>query len=213
MPWNVLIKVAATVLGIAVICICYLDFTAKPPEDAQETVTSAPTAAQSEAVETSMQQAEIKVDPANTEMLPDDAYAYCEASSTYTEAFATHIVTNLLDDNPKTNWAEGVPGNGEGEYVDFEFVTEELVAGFVIAAGNHSSDEFYDKNARPKGIVLTFSDGSTKEFALKDVKREQTVFFNTAIPTKSIRLTIRSVYPGSEWEDTVISEFSVLVQK
>lgn len=72
--------------------------------------------------------------------------------------------------------------------------------------GNHTSDNYYVKNSRPKTITLTFSDGSAEKFTLMDKKEEQTFFFKKVIRTTDIRLTIDSVYTGSAYEDTIISE-------
>ena len=119
----------------------------------------------------------------------------------------------MLDGNPKTNWTEGVPGYGEGENVDFHFQENQPIAGFTIWAGNHYDDSYYVKNARPKTITLTFSDGSAKEYTLWDKREEQTFYFDQTVETESVLLTITSVYDdGAVYEDTVISEISFLVE-
>lgn len=140
-------------------------------------------------------------------------FAYVAASSTYDGDRATHIATNLIDGKRETNWTEGVDGNGIGEYVHFEFQEKQTITGFRICSGNHSSDSYYAKNARPKEIKLTFEDGSSEQFTLLDVKEEFTFQLSEAITTKNIRLTIQSVYEGSSWEDTVISEIVFLAAK
>jgi len=140
-------------------------------------------------------------------------FAYVAASSTYDGDRATHIATNLIDGKRETNWTEGVDGNGIGEYVHFEFQEKHTITGFRICSGNHSSDSYYAKNARPKEIKLTFEDGSSEQFTLLDVKEEFTFQLSEAITTKNVRLTIQSVYEGSSWEDTVISEIVFLAAK
>lgn len=137
-------------------------------------------------------------------------FAYVAASSTYDGDRATHIATNLIDGKRETNWTEGVDGNGIGEYVHFEFQEEKTITGFRICSGNHFSDSYYTKNARPKDIELTFEDDSSEEFTLLDVKEELTFQLPEAVTTKTVRLTIQSVYEGSSWEDTVISEIVFL---
>lgn len=151
--------------------------------------------------------------PKTISELQKSDFAYVAASSTYDGDRATHIATNLIDGKRETNWTEGVDGNGIGEYVHFEFQEKQTITGFRICSGNHSSDSYYAKNARPKEIKLTFEDGSSEQFTLLDVKEELTFQLSEAITTKNVRLTIQSVYEGSSWEDTVISEIVFLAAK
>lgn len=206
--WNAIVKIAATLLGILVIVVCYIKYTSSPPPPPPTTV---PTIAVTENAPSVTEAS--PVNPAQTAALFEDGYAIVEASSTYSGDRATHGAYQLIDNKPKTNWTEGVSGNGEGEYIDFIFNTEQPVAGFTIFAGNHNTESYYDKNSRPKSILLTFSDGSSAEYYLRDRKEAQTVYFEKVVKTSSIRLTITSVYSGSAYEDTVISEIDFLVQK
>lgn len=131
-----------------------------------------------------------------------------EASSTYTGDRVSHSVYNLTDDNLSTNWTEGVDGQGVGEYIEFTLKKEYLLTEMEIFAGNHDSDNYYEWNSRPKGITLTFSDGSSQSFVLRDSRTCQTIDLNPQVTADRVRLTIDSVYPGSKWEDTVISQVS-----
>ena len=193
-------------LVIAVIIACFAYFVDKPdkPGGGQLTI-AAGTTEETKAIETVPK----KITP-----LSEDDYSIVEASSTYNGDRATHIAYNLLDGNPKTNWTEGVPGYGEGESVDFHFQENQPIAGFTIWAGNHYDDSYYVRNARPKIITLTFSDGTTKKYTLRDKREEQTFYFDQTVETESVRLTITSVYDdGATYEDTVISEISFLVEE
>lgn len=203
--WNSIVKIGATLLGVAVIVMCYINYTsnAEKPGDG-ENATASTTIGKEQSVAVN---SDLAVE------LAESAYAIIEASSTYDGDRATHIAYNLIDNNLKTNWTEGVQGNGEGQYVDFVFHTEQPIAGFIISSGNHASDTYYAKNSRPKTITLTFSDGSTREYALWDKKETKKIYFDNIINTTSIRLTIDSVYSGSAYEDTVISEIAFLVQE
>lgn len=143
------------------------------------------------------------------ELLPEE-YSSIEASSTYSGDRATHITSNLTDKDPKTNWTEGVLGNGEGESVVFYCLEQHSFVGFTIRAGNHFDDSYYENNARPKTITLSFSDGSAREFTLQDKKEMQIFYFDQPVDAKSVCLTITSVYAGKKWEDTVISDITFL---
>lgn len=192
-------------LVVAVIAACFAYFVDKPgkPGGGKPTIAATTTEA-TKAIET----VPTKITP-----LSEDDYSIVEASSTYNGDRAIHIASKLIDGNPKTNWTEGVSGYGEGESVDFHFRKKQTVVGFTIWAGNHYDDSYYVKNARPKTITLTFSDGSAKEYTLQDKRKEQTFYFDQTVETESVLLTITSVYDdGAVYEDTVISEISFLVE-
>lgn len=132
------------------------------------------------------------------------------ASSTYTGDRGDHSARNLIDGNVKTNWTEGAKWNGLGQSVTFELRGPYHLEGMKIWAGNHVDEKRYNDNARPKEITLSFSDGSSLEFELKDAMVCQTLYFDIPVITDSIKLTIESVYPGGKYEDTVISEVELM---
>ena len=208
--WNIVIKTGLVLLGIAVIVMCYIYYSGDERKPGGETnLTENTTIAVEETDETKNRTVNVDL----TRVLEANAYATIEASSTYNGDSANHNVRNLTDNKLKTNWTEGVHGNGEGEYIEFTFHMEQPIAGFVISAGNHSSNTYYTKNSRPKSIILTFSDGSEVNYTLLDKKETQKIYFDEVVDTTSARLTIGSVYSGSAWEDTVISEFAFLIQE
>lgn len=208
--WNIIIKTGITLLGIAVIIMCYIHYSGNQKGPAVETgATENTTIAVEETDETKNRV--VKADLAR--VLESNAYATIEASSTYNGDSASHVVRNLTDNKLKTNWTEGVHGNGEGEYIEFTFHMEQPIAGFIISAGNHASNTYYTKNSRPETVILTFSDGSVVEYTLLDKKETQKIYFDEVVNTMSVRFTIGSVYSGSAWEDTVISELAFLIQE
>lgn len=208
--WNIVIKTGLALLGIAVIVMCYIHYSGDERKPGGETnATENTTIAVEETDETKNR----TVNADLTRVLESNAYATIEASSTYNGDSASHVVRNLTDNKLKTNWTEGVNGNGEGEYIEFTFHMEQPIAGFVISAGNHSSNTYYTKNSRPKTVILTFSDGSVGEYTLLDRKETQKIYFDEVVNTMSVRFTIGSVYSGSAWEDTVISELAFLIQE
>lgn len=208
--WNIVIKTGLVLLGIAVIVMCYIHYSGDERKPGGETnATENTTIAVKETDETKNRTVNVDL----TRVLESNAYATIEASSTYNGDSANHAVRNLTDNKLKTNWTEGVHGNGEGEYIEFTFHMEQPIAGFIISAGNHASNTYYTKNSRPKTVILTFSDGSEVEYTLLDKKETQKIYFDEVVDATSARLTIGSVYSGSAWEDTVISEFAFLIQE
>lgn len=130
------------------------------------------------------------------------------ASSTYSGDRATHDVTNLLDNDKKTNWTEGNDGDGIGEYIRFEFWDEYCLKSIAIYAGNQYDRNRYLDNNRPEKITIGFSDGSSVSVTLKDVMEGQTILLPESVVTDSIWITINSVYHGNKYTDTVISDIS-----
>lgn len=130
------------------------------------------------------------------------------ASSTYSGDRATHDAMNLLDGNHQTNWTEGVQGDGIGEYVQFDFVGGYLINAIFIYPGNQYNKNRYLDNSRPENVTVTFSDGSSLSFTLKDLMEGQAMVLPEPVVTESVRITIDSVFHGAKYTDTVISDVS-----
>lgn len=128
------------------------------------------------------------------------------ASSALSEHNMTHSAERLIDGDPATAWVEGVSGHGTGESVTFTFDDIYMVTGLKICGGYQKDEKRYSENARPADIRVEFSDGSTQSVTLQDLMQEQTVLFSAPVNTSYVTIVIESVYEGSKYEDTVISE-------
>ncbi len=155
----------------------------------------------------------------------------------------TYEAKQVLDGNQQTCWAEGVGTDkadawskgktsdseskrivGVGEWIELDADETQYVSGIRIMNGypklideskDADSETYFYHNTRPHEITITLSDGwSTKAFlADGNPGNWQTVEFDTAHPTTSIRITIDSVYDTNEdgsgrvdWPDTTIDE-------
>lgn len=119
-----------------------------------------------------------------------------------------HTPERTVDGSLSTAWVEGLDGHGIGEFILFEFDRAYLVSGIRINAGYQKSAELYTMNNRPAALTVTFSDGTEQTVALQDVNSLHEIPFLLPVETDSIRLSIASVYPGTTYMDTVISEIS-----
>ncbi len=119
-----------------------------------------------------------------------------------------HTPDRMMDGDLSTAWVEGASGDGIGESVTFTFDGTYLVSGFQIYAGYQKSDALYEKNSRPADIAVTFSNGDEAAVTLADESGSQYIAFDAPVETSSVTLTIDSVYSGSKYEDTVISEIT-----
>ncbi len=131
-----------------------------------------------------------------------DATSYLEESN-YN---IVHSPERAIDGDLTTGWVEGVSGQGIGESITLYFDGMYLVSGIEIYAGYQKNNDVYNKNSRPKELYVEFSDGSGESYILNDINGVQTVQFTNPVVTDSITLRIDSVYLGSKYEDTVITE-------
>ncbi len=130
------------------------------------------------------------------------------ASSTLREKHVQHVPERIVDGKLTTAWVEAADGQGTGESVTVTFDGVYTVSAFTIHAGYHLDTLRYTSNSRPKEVTVSFSDGTVYTFTLSDTMNGQTVLLPEPVETDCVVLTILSVYPGSKYEDTCISEIS-----
>lgn len=136
--------------------------------------------------------------------------ASVEASSTYPEANGVSYEPTLLSDSKSvTAWFEGKTGSGLGESVTLHLDGEQTVTGVRLWAGWWSDGEQWGANNRPHEVELSFSDGSTKSVSLTDKMELQEIRLDKPVRTSSVRVKIVSIYNGSAFNDTGISEIQV----
>lgn len=129
-----------------------------------------------------------------------------EATSELKEGNITHSAENICDGNVSVAWVEGISGQGLEESVRIDFDSTYGVDGMRFYAGYQKSSELYYKNSRPSEMEIKFSDGTSARCFLEDFYGEQVIEFPERKETSWIMLTIKGVYEGNKYEDTVISE-------
>lgn len=141
----------------------------------------------------------------------NDSILTVKASSTLVEEEYNllHSADLVVDGKLDTGWVEGSPAQGISEYIVITLDRTSRVSGFTIYAGYHKSEELYAKNSRPKEMRIEFSDGTYYDCILYDAFGSQTVRFDTPKETNQVMFRIISVYPGTKYTDTVISEISL----
>ncbi|MCP4804673.1 MAG: hypothetical protein GY913_34000 [Proteobacteria bacterium] len=119
----------------------------------------------------------------------------------------SYAETNTLDHKQSTVWVEGdESGSGLGDWVEYSFDAETTVTSFRIWNGNYYSYDFWNRHNRIKEVEATFSDGSKQTFTLTDEMKAEVVTLDTPVATTSVKLKIKSIYRGTTFNDTVISE-------
>ncbi len=131
---------------------------------------------------------------ASSTLPPSASYAYTAA--------------NAVDGDADTAWVEGADGYGIGEWIMLRTASGETahLQELRIQNGYQRTDTTYFSNARVKDIVVEFSDGSQINYTLSDGRAWQSIPLSGTIDTSSVKITIRSIYAGSKYQDTCLGE-------
>ena len=111
----------------------------------------------------------------------------------------------LNDGDTSTPWEEGVEGDGIGEQITYEPESGTNLQVIRIYPGNGRSDKAFQENNRPKTITLEI-DGKKQTLNFDDAGHFYTFSSKKPVTAKQVKLIIDSVYQGSKWQDTCISE-------
>ncbi len=154
-------------------------------------------------------------------------------SSFLSSGNSSYMTENMMDGDLKTVWVEGVKGFGFKEWVKItiNFDKKYFPHYLIIYSGHGKNYDLYKKNNRLKSMVIrlynpcgTSEQSYTRRFPVNDFLRyklDDKPGYNVipigdvymdGCPGKPIEITlyIESVYPGSMYDDTCISELQVL---
>lgn len=135
------------------------------------------------------------------------------SSSLNSQGQKRYGVENIHDFNHESVWAEGVEGYGIGEYIVYEFPANcPKITTINILNGYVRSDRLWRANARVKRLRVYYNDvpyatleledsRSLQWFDIGEVGRE-----NDDACAWTLKFEILEVYPGTRYEDTIISE-------
>lgn len=112
--------------------------------------------------------------------------------------------TNILDGKVNTVWAEGVAGDGVGEWIYLEAEYGCSVDTVVLYPGFFKAG-YFQKNARPRKIKLSIG-FKERIIEIPDKMERVVVKLGGSVPLTQMKLTVLEVYRGSRWRDLCISE-------
>lgn len=121
----------------------------------------------------------------------------------------TYGVSNLYDCNHETAWVEGVSGYGIGQWIEYQGVSEKQIKTINILNGYVKSDKAWSENARVSQLQVTCNGRPICILELENSRSLQSFNVQDLLDTysvKTFRFEILSVYPGTKYQDTVISE-------
>jgi hypothetical protein len=115
----------------------------------------------------------------------------------------------MVDGRLDTAWVEGKPGDGVGEWVAVDFDAVRRIRSLQIMNGYHKNEELFRRNNRVREAELAFSDGTRARITLEDRGGIQTFRPEIEIYSSWVQVTILSVYKGTRYADTAITELRV----
>ncbi len=119
-----------------------------------------------------------------------------------------YAADRAFDGDPRTAWVEGVAGPGIDESIRIGFAADVTIREIRVMPG-YFDRRWWAANNRVKEAVLRF-DGGERQLVFADVMEAQGTRFDPPITAREFTLVIRSVYPGSRWDDTCIAEIELL---
>lgn len=140
--------------------------------------------------------------PVNCEIIP---ITNINASSTLKEGNIEYTVDNISSLALHKPWVEGVKGNGVDEYFQFN---KSDASGFYMLNGfvSFSRPDLFEKNNRVEKVSISgLSSKKTVDVVLNDTAKPQYIDLSEFKDDEIIRITIKSVYNGSKYNDTCVS--------
>ena len=127
-----------------------------------------------------------------------------------------YLPKNAHDFSHESVWAEGAEGQGIGEWLEYEFAGAcPRVTGVKILPGHVKTKTAWEANSRPKYLKMYYLGKPVCILDLQDVRGMQYFdlekfgpfgYHDADKPTWRLRFEIVDVYPGTKYQDTVISE-------
>jgi len=139
-----------------------------------------------------------------------DGHTYCVSSVLAPQYGFTYNPINLTDGRLDTAWVEGKPGDGIGEWIVVVPSAGKRVLGFEILNGYHKNKDLFLKNGRVKELEVILPTGHRQTITLADQAGPQRIMFPRAASVEWVQLRIRSVYLGTKYQDTAITELHLL---
>lgn len=129
----------------------------------------------------------------------------------------TYDGENLLDDDPSTVWAEGVPGTGIGETITLYLDRKQPVYGVQLVNGYTSDYTLYSNNGMLTNVEVDFGNGNIVDGILDGYAYENytaddladsnrfKIELDEPVLTDTITITITGAVAGAKYDDTCVS--------
>ena len=121
---------------------------------------------------------------------------WSDSSHLPTDSDGSYEPPNLWDGILDSMWCEGVEGDGNGEWIEFDFGQARSISKLNLVNGNAYNLMWWMKSNRMLTAQLEFSNGSSQEIAVKNSIREQTISLDPVTASK-VRMKVTSVKQGN----------------
>lgn len=133
------------------------------------------------------------------------------SSELNSQGSASYLASNIVDSNHETGWVEGVSGYGVGQWVELrDIYPDGEITALHILNGYVKSDKVWSENARVKRLKVYCDDKPICILELQNSRSMQVFNVQDVLGGKryigKLRFEIMEVYPGTKYQDTVISE-------
>jgi len=140
---------------------------------------------------------------------PEPLEGKVEATSILTPAEA-YQPSYVFDGRTGFGWVEGKKDAGEGETLSILLQKELTIDGFEIYTGYQRSLSHFEKNSAPTKFAVSMDGGQPVITEVSSSMGSQRVRLPSPMKGKNLAFTIKGVRKGSMWQDTVISELTLL---
>jgi hypothetical protein len=122
----------------------------------------------------------------------------------------TYGPEKLFDGRLDTAWVEGDPGDGIGEWVVVDLGRPLRISALQMLNGYHKNVGLFQRNNRVRDVEIRTSNGRRQTATLDDSAGVQIISIDDSAPVVWVQLIIRSVYRGTKYRDTAITELRVV---
>ena len=112
--------------------------------------------------------------------------------------------SNLQDNLIDTAWCSKEAD--DGAVLTYDFPTSTKISKIQVVNGNAADFKIFMAYAKPKGLELTYSDGSSEKVVVKPSPKNQTITLSKTVSVKSIKVKPIDIYAGKSQPNTCISE-------
>ncbi|MBD5507436.1 MAG: hypothetical protein HDR05_05180 [Lachnospiraceae bacterium] len=139
------------------------------------------------------------------------------ASSELMDSAGTYTAEALFDGDRDTCWAEGVDGDGEGQYIEIYFSTPIYLTDIFLLNGYMKNEDVFNNNGKIDRVEFAFSDGYSFEMQLDEYTYQDIVEqsysdwlkYDSPIYTEYLKITILEASSGEKYDDICLSELEV----